>query len=335
MALFRFLHVSDLHIADPPEQIGVLDFANTGFDYDLTKQVSKASSHNRGMLRALAELASKEGSRIEGVIITGDLATTGRDKDVKAAYDFVNEPYSPNLYFGASGNSIDYLTTAGEPTLSNSASTEVFIIPGNHDRYKGRRMMPAGRNFDNWFNTKWSVGQSAAQLYLKTKNGVNLALIGGDLSLRKGSHVEKAHFPWQIWGAGRAYRKVIDKMVRLTDKARRQYSPVGIVWLVHFPPEFQGMSSSLRLIKEDRLTQAAANSNVHALLCGHTHEERDYPLSNSSVMVYCAGSATQYRAPYSPGERAVHFLDFTVDTYGQCAITKQTLKWSDAAANWI
>src|SRR4051812_31601276 len=95
MAVFRFLHISDLHIARQAARIGVLDFIKSGFSVNPLTGVAVASSHSPHLLDGLAEAVYREGDLFEGILITGDLATTGSQHDVTTAHSFVVSPYNP------------------------------------------------------------------------------------------------------------------------------------------------------------------------------------------------------------------------------------------------
>jgi DNA repair exonuclease SbcCD nuclease subunit len=329
MALFRFLHVSDLHIGASPEKIGLLPLARSGFRISGHSGAASVSSHNQAMLEGLALLVWRESKFLDGVLITGDLATTGRLADVRAAYDFVNEPRS---------NSVPYLSNARKPTLNNSANFDVYLVPGNHDRFGGKRLLPASDNFDKVFassnRANWPVGQSAYKLGVMEKDGVALGFVGADLTLRTASDIDFKN-PAQVWGAGRVYQDVIDKMSSITEELRDNAGtrPIIVVWLVHFPPKFPEVASSLALLDEDLLVNAAHANNVGLLLAGHTHEEKHYPIS-PSLQVYCGATTTEHRLPGSSEPRGVHFLEFTVSPNGDCAVAKKTLTWSNRTSYW-
>ena len=110
-----------------------LEFAAGGFNVFLTGRNEKA----------LAEVAYREGAQIEGVIVTGDLATTGHKSDLQAAYDFFRQRNGTN----------PYLTSNNEPTLNSPRNLDLYLIPGNHDRFDWKRLlMPGGTDFDVTFS---------------------------------------------------------------------------------------------------------------------------------------------------------------------------------------
>jgi hypothetical protein len=338
MALFRLLQVSDLHIGATPEQLGFLHFVGAGFKLSGSSGVVKVSSHSEEILDGLALRAWIDGHALDGIIITGDLATTGGHADVKAASTVLLGPHS---------SSVPWWTADGTPTLDNPHNLKMYLIPGNHDRYDGPMMLPGGKEFDTFFgssgNAEWPVGQFAHKFGVLPKGGVSLGIVGGDLSLRDSLHINPLN-PTQVWGTGRAYRDVIDEMVRLTDEIRNENDPVEVIWLVHFPPQFPNQTNCLQLHKEDRLIQAAHGADVNFLLAGHTHKEARYLVQQpgaiihsaaKSFTVHCAGTATEHRLPGSSSPRTIHLLEFDFDGSGPASLTSTTLNWSDLMSDWV
>jgi len=325
MPNFRLLHVSDLHVAQTPERLGFLAAFRPGFKLSVLGSVSGVSSHNRQMLQGLARLAHREAGSLDGVVVTGDIATTGSWPDLGAADDFLHTAHAPSKPFH---------TPLGEPTLNNARGVNVYFIPGNHDRYQGQRLFPANTAFDLKFQNTWKGGQSACEVDVLRKGGVALGLIGADLSLRDAAHV-MPHNPFQIWGAGRVYPDVVTELERLTNGLRKEYGEaVAVVWLVHFPPKFRKQSPGLDLIDEDELVRAADFCGVKVILAGHTHSECRYT-PGSLTEVLCAGTATEHRPPRSQEPRSVHLLDFDVDAGGGCVVTKTSLEWSDTGRYYL
>ena len=335
MALFRFLHVSDLHIGATAAQLGLLPFAKSGFALQGYTGLASVSSHREDILEGLALLAHREGSQLDGVIITGDLATTGGQADVQAAHDFVHTPPS---------SAVPYKTLSGRPTLHNPENVNVYLIPGNHDRYDGAAMLPGGKEFDKLFGAggtkEWPAGQSAHLIDVLKDGGVSLALIGGDFSLRSAAHVTN---PAHVLGAGRAYAHVIREMENLTDQVRGRHKQVEVVWLTHFPPRFPSAPALLPLLNEGRLVRAAFGKKINYLLAGHTHAEDRYVILNPQHLLYgghavdvlCGGTATEHRLPHSTDPRTAHLLEFNVWADGSCTASKRTLSWDDNLSYWV
>lgn len=335
MALFNLLHISDLHIGATAAQLGMIPFVKSGFALSGYSGLATVSSHREDILEGVALLSALEGHALDGIIITGDLATTGDQQDLQRAHDFIHEPHSPSVVYQAVG---------GEPTLNNPSNVRVYLIPGNHDRFDGGMLQPGGTEFDTLFKSAgkavWPVGQGAYLIDVLSKGGAKLALIGGDLSLRSASgFVSPAH----MWGAGRAYADVVDEMVALTDQVRNSDSPVEVVWLVHFAPRFPHASALLPLLDEDVLVRAALDSKINYLLAGHTHEEDMYSVLDPYHVIYggrsfevlCGGTTTEHRLPNSTDPRTAHLLEFDVQPGGRSAVSKHTLSWSDNDSYWV
>jgi hypothetical protein len=329
MPLFNFLHVSDLHIGAYPGRIGFFDLWQTAglkktaraaftLSPDQSK-VAKVSSYDAAILDGLAELAWEYRDEIDGVIITGDIATIGRKKDLQAASGFV---------YDLPGTLIPHRTVVGRPTLGGHS--RVLLIPGNHDRFRRPFCYPGGRKFDRFFGHSWPVGQWAHSFGTFSKGGAEVIFLGADLTLRLTDFQQLA--PPAVWGAGRAYNDVVQDLAALTSAARQYHPKAVVAWLIHFPPYFPNQVSALALIDEDKLDGAAPKEIV--LLAGHTHLEENYDLPKSGAKVLCAGSATQFREPPDE-ERLAHFVTFDVLGSGDYTVAVKTLKWDDAQAGWV
>lgn len=275
MTTFRLLHASDLHFAERPNVVGVADLAEAcvGDALGLT------SSHSPDLADELERLVKARGD-LDGVLLTGDLATTGSAGDLRAAHAYLRR-------------------------LRRAAP--VFALPGNHDRY-GPRLRPGNRAFDALFG--WPAGQQQATLVaLLAKAGRKLAIAGADLSLPR-DHDGEGPLGWL--GQGIATDAAIQSLGDVTAQVRRDHGEAtAVVWALHFAPGFRGISRLLKLIDADKVTRAARRCGVELVLSGHTHEHREY--RRHQVTVMCAGTATQHR---SRDGNAVHLVDIRVGREG-------------------
>lgn len=122
---FRLLHASDLHLATAPGQIGVADLWSVGLCG--LPRLSLVSSYDDSLLHQLARFAKARAPEIDGIVLTGDLATTGHPGDLAVALDFVTGPADPTH---------GWLTADGRPTLGG-IGCPLWLLPGNHDRFNG------------------------------------------------------------------------------------------------------------------------------------------------------------------------------------------------------
>jgi 3',5'-cyclic AMP phosphodiesterase CpdA len=219
------------------------------------------------------------------------------------------------------------------PTLAAS-KVPVFLLPGNHDRYEGLLKRAGGTRFFGYFSEKYWPSTARVRAYpLLELDGERLAVVGADLCLtntlldagwRRGGK-------WAWLGQGRAHPAVLRAMVDETTRVRRERGPVAVVWAVHFPPRFHGLDGDLVLLQEDDLLEAAREAEVNHLFCGHTHQARSYP-AGAGLDVYCAGTATQYVAPWG---NTLHPIDIEV-TGGQVrAVSWQTVTWNEDLGDFV
>lgn len=285
MHTFSICHISDLHFGTRPNQFGIFDNLQNLFT---ASDWSFFASHDSTKAEIFSQWLYRNQRQLDAVLITGDLATTGSQSDLKNAHAFVDNN-AANRWLGTNGN----------PTLriaqDNQARAvpEIFLIPGNHDRYQDDRLRSPGCiNFDNIFKQYWPAKWSAHRLALLTDPGNSrdrLMIIGADLSLQ---NAKQATAILGRYGQGFAEQGTIDELVRLTCAAHSQLTAVA--WAVHFPPNFQGIKDNLRLVDEHMLVTAAQTAGVSHLFCGHTHQTRIYRISTQGTqVVHCAPSLCQ------------------------------------------
>ena len=251
-------------------------------------------SHDKIVLRAFAIFAHNIRKTIDAMIITGDLATTGNLTDLQAAYEFLTAPAGQR----------SYLTAVGEPTLSewmgppiNPNQRQLLdILPGNHDRYRpGLRCLPGGTVFDARFSPAlWVSGTRVQAGLAKRKNDVVLHVVKADFALSRWYHGKFFYYLPGWYGQGRVYEEVLEELVEETKRIRKiitdqECTPISL-WAIHFDPFTT--DETLQLLESERLIEAAKEANVTAILCGHTHESKIKPLSDTTT-VYACGTTCQ------------------------------------------
>lgn len=296
MTTFRVLHVSDLHTAHRPKLVSVLDVRH-GSVRDVIN-LSVASSYSKDLLDALESfLATRQD--LDAVVITGDLATTGLADDLAVATAFVQR-------IRAQGH-------------------RVVVIPGNHDRFDGPLCAPGGTKFEQSFVEWKGRQQRVSGPYVLEQDAKFLAIVAADLSLPAG-------YPnlgtLGRFGQGVATGAAVSELEQLTTQLRNEYAPLAVVWAVHFPARFPGISDQLRLLKDDDLLSAAKRSGITAVLSGHTHLPAIY---FSGVPVLCAGSATQH---ICPDGNFVHDTAFHLLADGSVEVARTDFRWDDSRMDW-
>jgi len=85
------------------------------------RDLTFASSYNPGALDCLCNFIEDQESRLNAIIITGDLATTGLEPDLEKARAFLEGDPDVAPEF--------------DQTIAH-VKLPVFVLPGNHDRYQ-------------------------------------------------------------------------------------------------------------------------------------------------------------------------------------------------------
>lgn len=302
-AVYRLLHVSDLHLSDIPYSFG---FGHPNPHWPTQSNLSLMTGHDELVLDALARFIYRYSRSspplFERVFITGDLATTGHATDLERAY---------RLLTAAGNGSSPWLHKRGNgevPTLG-FVEPQIEAMPGNHDRYEANpTCFPGSGDFDAVFNDLarprqfWKV-QQGAQIWqlMKKPGGRPLALIAADLTLHP-LDLGQVHFAGWL-GQGRAYPNVVADLEQKTqdvidacrqaahDRPGEEYwEHPAIIWAIHF--DVTTAAHTLKLLDADNLIQALKRRSIPALLCGHTHESLLMPVTWTTNALI-AGSATQ------------------------------------------
>lgn len=296
--VFRLVHLSDLHFSTTPNRLpspvqtgrltAVFEALVEGHRGNWFRPASHSTRAARAVARYLATKIIPEESP-DVLVVTGDLAATGAVSDLEAARDYL------------SGSVGAWQNADQEPRLAPGDS-HLQVLPGNHDRYHKGTLFPGATGFEMVFAHVWSASPECERVsrpLLVDKGGEALAIICGDFTLRDALHACPPVFGYI--GRGMAYEDVVAALVAHTHSVREERGgKVGVIWAVHFPPQFPGGNQNLALQDEQKLISAASDAGIHLLLAGHTHSDCVY--SSGSLKVSCVGSATQADA-----ESAWHF----------------------------
>lgn len=295
MPRVRILHVSDLHFADQP--YFVQPFPKVPKPW---RDWFRIDSHDPNAAAALIRFAKANAAagRVDVIVISGDIATTGELVDLNAARDFIDGSQGTRRSQGE-----DVLTDAGLPLV---------LIPGNHDRYFSR-WRPGNTAFDTVFGSYWSAGQRAngvQRLWDDARGGQppNLVLVGTDFTLHPRDYGGN---PLGIpnagrFGRGKVYAAQKRRLLRETRAIRQTYPDCTVVWVIHFEPYCN--DTFLKLLDEKSLIDAANVCLVPLVLCGHSHRSSLRPVGEAAYSV--CGTTTQAHAPDG---NHLHVLDIDVD----------------------
>jgi hypothetical protein len=307
----KILHVSDFHFADAVRFLGRKGFLASALhrylgpaDIDIAEAVAREAFYRRNDL--------------DGILITGDLATTGLPEDLHPA----------NEYLEARAQ-VGWLSSNMRPTLAG-CGLPIFILPGNHDRYRDLWGRAGGTSFDDVFSRRWSVGQGVDCFSIR-KGAAGLSIIAGDFTLQRSGDCNCAG---GHWGQGRAYAKLVDLMVRKTEEARTDFPNTAVIWALHFPPVFPGGRRELELLEGANVLQGSRAAGVKHLLCGHQHALERFRIVEEAgdLEVWCAGSAAQVK----PSRRNwVHFLKFDISDGEVTRLSSEDHHWDGSRGSFV
>lgn len=280
MATIRLLHISDLHIS---KYLGIRQISKRDRSAlkNNIKHLTFAPSASPGRLRRFLAFLNKWRQTLDGVIITGDIATTGRDYDLQKAFSVIKNRFEP-------------------------MAVDLCLLPGNHDRWIPYRKNhdsafwsigydPGGKDFHSIFSSYW--GPEDIRTFPITKGDFKVVIIAADLSLRCTQDAEMWRFV-KKHGQGKAYDDILLKMERATlHEMKNSKGTIAVVWAIHFPPFCEDISSDLRLIDEKLLLERADYLGVSVILAGHSHLGRRYQPLPYQTDVFCAGTLTEYNHP--------------------------------------
>jgi 3',5'-cyclic AMP phosphodiesterase CpdA len=365
MASIRILHASDLHISTRASYTSGWDIVSPGVSlnslgkivrdpFDAARRLRRTaflSTYDPDPLGAFARLvydvqtkpahAHELRTPVDAVVLTGDISTSGLQHDLELVREFLEGP----------ANGPDAVVSdGGFPTLAHvnayaGGDTPVWILPGNHDRYRRVRATlnidysPGGRNFEKVLGSYWGKpfpgqpdwGPDVVEFPTLTKGGLNVTVIAADFNLR---HKRDRVGPRRNkYAQGRVYPEIVEELRSATEAARAAYGqPHVVLWAVHFPPRFPGIGDSMRLIDEDWLVGAAESLGVAAIMSGHTHEQLEYPVSNPRPEGFCGGTATQHFAPLGNRLRVIEISD---DARGNVTVQHEHYLYDDLAEDFL
>ena len=223
----------------------------------------------------------------------------------------------------------------------------MWYLPGNHDRFepnKGwikshglvfpRFFDPGGTEFDRLvnFTTTPAMYLGAMPDWSTGVAPLRVVVLAADFSLKQLGH----HVGLYGWLAqGRIYDSILDELVRKTEDQIAKHKDLGhglftILWVVHFPPAFPHISSTNRLIDEEKLIERAKELEVTAILAGHTHEQVHYRKPGMNFDVLCCGTSTQHVPPNTSGRNRFQIIDIMGDESTKVKIKVENYKYMRA-----
>lgn len=243
--------------------------------------------------------------KLDAVVLTGDLATTGLDADLKLVKRFFNADYDPDVpHLPIARGSIIATLSA----LDN-AKTPVVFLPGNHDRYWFHWKVPTYMPGHDAFDTIVSDYRSKPVQRTPITAGhskLQVVMFAADFTLRRFRDHQwlgsRPQWPGGWIAQGKVYEDadndILGDLVSKTTNeiaTRKPDVPLCVLWAVHFPPKFPKQSSLHKLINEDRLLEEADRLGVNGILAGHTHYQQKYRDNDpAECPVFCCGTTAQH-----------------------------------------
>jgi hypothetical protein len=234
--------------------------------------------------------------------------------DLKAGLDYI---------VGPALHDIPYLNAELNPTISE-VRAPVFLLPGNHDRYRNHLGHSGGTSFDQVFSGFWgNPNPYVRSCVIQDPDSVDkLGIVAADFALRSDDDYDGPW--WHRYGQGCAYTDIVNMLEKRTLELFQRYDGIGIVWMVHFPPSFEACGNlALILRNHERVIEAAQACNVRIIFSGHIH--KPYQGKEGGVEVVCAGSATCYM---EAAGNWLHFHELEVSSGMTTFVSSQNFRWS-------
>jgi predicted phosphodiesterase len=323
LAQFSYIHLSDTHLCIQPGrrnvqqliQRNVRNALDTAVEQTQTlgfASILRPASYVPEIVAGAAQFCFERAQIVDGLIFTGDLATTGTGTDIAIAHTFVSAPATAGFY-----------SAPRTPTLAFLGS-EIHVVPGNHDKFADEKGTPNSRNFELRFDTYMPNFSSGVGHWVVEKQSHHLGFIIADLTLQSRADADDRLVG--VFGQGRVYKVVLDELTKRTLHLRSQFSDISLVWVIHFAPFECGYR--LRLVDFDEIVDAAVRLRIVATLCGHTHKSSKTVIDNH--VIYCGGSAG---CVDSDRDARIHVLKFDVGT--DCRVRRENFVWDRAQHEFV
>ena len=313
---FSYIHLSDFHFCTEPSRLNALNLIrrNVRETIDTCRaqsnlfgiaSLAKPASYVPSITSGVAQFCYKHTRSIDGIIVSGDLATTGLTTDIGVARAFVDDaPLS------------GFRSESRKPTLK-SARRPIYVVPGNHDRYANNFATTNSRIFDLAFEDYLHNFNGYVGHWVRRKDGQYLGFVYADFTLRTRSDATSR---LGAYGQGRVYQDVFENLKNQTFVLKNKYGGINISWILHFAPFDCG--SHLELIDWQQIAHAASAAGVQVTLCGHTHNQAKIQAYGHTI--YCAGSAG---CVDSEDRSTAHILRFEIDGQ-QFGVRRENYKWN-------
>lgn len=259
-------------------------------------RIWRPESYDPDLADALAMFCAENIDEIDLVLVTGDLATTGSARDLGVAKSYLEAPVVSG-YIAASGNA-----------SIRQDDLPIFVMPGNHDRYRSDNADPGSKNFDLSFaKLQQNSYQFTDSIVLEAGEGGLLGVISCDHCLDIAGDAD-APVALCKYGQGRVYDARLSQLERETETMMRKHAGISILWVSHFPL-FDSVPFGLKLRYKENLLALAEKMGIRVILSGHVHKFHDEPVGRLRNIAADASTSID-RTP----ENEIHILEFDLDS---------------------
>ncbi|MER9842381.1 metallophosphoesterase [Mesorhizobium australicum] len=288
MSVYRFLLISDLHLCveyrrrnflslSRKRPSSAIDVARSAYRNGFMS-LFHPSSYVPSRLRGLSEFVYSHENDIDGVLICGDLSTSGTATDLTFSFQYLD---SSATRLWRSGN---------RDVFPFARKNEILVVPGNHDHYDSNSPSPNSQNFRLQFGKYLKKFQGGRVGFDVVGDRLGyIAFVMADFSFQRSTDAKgKAH----LYGGGAVDDATLNELRITTSHVRKSLPtevPLHICWVIHFAP-YDTRVASLQLTNYEEVISAAKQLAVDTIFCGHTHEMTFK--KDGNVSIFCAASAT-------------------------------------------
>ena len=324
-ALFRYIHVSDFHLCIEPKRRNMLELIRRAPQSKMDtlgslgsqafkqgfRSIFNPASYEPSQLSGVARFCVDWSDRIDGILLTGDLCTTGLIDDLKVADVFLRQPANMGV------------TTSDNSTTISELRSLIRLLPGNHDRYKDNLGTPNSNLFDLKFDEFMPNFRDRVGYWVDNKQHQTIIFVFADFSVRNKNDVPKGfHF-----GRGKVYDDILSALIETTRLQKSKYRNAHVVWVIHFAPYDCG--NMIQLDDAAKFTSAAKSQGVAVVLNGHTHSPKFEIYEQFAIS--CAGASCAIDV--SP-RNTVHLIEFEFGSAG-IVLKKSNFSWDEVEQSFV
>lgn len=281
--IIRLIHLSDLHITKK-HRFFQAPISFTCFN-------------------AIVNLIYKWRDKIDGVLITGDIANTGKLENLEFAKSLLSpQGQDPRILQEVASHQSLHFDIKDKPLI---------LLPGNHDRFNSPTLIPGSKNFDKIFSEHWGTSTNGIRSYLLPNNkNPHLIIVCADFSLESWHDIPT---PVLYMGQGKAYPNRLRELVDTTKKQSKDHGDIPVIWATHFPPHNERNNPAgykLKLNNSEEFIRSAEDAKVKYIMAGHLHKKlRPYNVGQSDeVWINCIGSSMCMEKDEPPSIQVIEVL---------------------------